>query len=77
MKKIEVPYHLKDIKPNESNDIEIIVHTPRDEESYINEMYDKVKAFVKRKNYMNIDEIQEKFDLKYETAKEIKKRLTK
>lgn len=77
LKKIEVPYHLKDIKPNESNDIEIIVHTPRDEESYINEMYDKVKAFVKRKNYMNIDEIQEKFDLKYETAKEIKKRLTK
>ena len=75
LEQIDIPSHLADLKLSNRDDIKINISVQKDDDEYINEMYLKVETYVKYKKYINIDEIQQIFDLKYATAKEIVCRL--
>lgn len=77
LEQIDIPSHLADIKLCNREDVKINISAQRDDDEFINEMYLKVEAYVKQKKYINIDEIQRIFELKYATAKEIVNRLRK
>lgn len=77
LQKVILPSYLNDTKFKDIEIVEIVFNHSTDDQSYIDKMYDKIEAHVKKKKYINMEEIQSKFDLKYSTTLTIVDRLKK
>lgn len=74
---LTLPSYLSDTKFKDIEYINIVFNYSTDDQAYINLMYAKIEAYVRKKKYMNMEEIQSKFNLKYSTTLIILDRLKK